>query len=144
MSGMGIGSFVSRKIYDGQNIKKLILSGFLIFIIATGLFFAIPFIMNNFIQISILNKALITSLLLIPLGFILGIPFPTSINLAKEMGLESSVPWLYGINGTMSVLESVPALTVSTTLGFTASLILGTLCYLAIALIFKFGKQAEG
>lgn len=143
LAGMGIGSFASRKIYNGQNIKKLVLSSFLIFIIATGLFFAIPFIMNSFSQLSILNKAMITSLLLIPLGFILGIPFPTGINLTKEMGLESSVPWLYGINGTMSVLGSVLALTISTTLGFTASLILGTLCYLAIALIFKFGKQAN-
>ncbi|MBU4292804.1 MAG: hypothetical protein KJ770_01960, partial [Actinobacteria bacterium] len=143
LAGMGIGSFTSRKIYDGQNIKKLVLSSFLIFIIATGLFFTIPFIMNSFSQTSILNKSMITSLLLIPLGFILGIPFPTGINLTKEMGLESSVPWLYGINGTMSVLGSVLALTISTTLGFTASLILGTLCYLAIALIFKFGKQAN-
>lgn len=143
LAGMGIGSFASRKIYNGQNIKKLVLSGFLIFIIATGLFFTIPFIMNSFSQISILNKAIITSLLLIPLGFILGIPFPTGINLTKEMRLENSVPWLYGINGTMSVLGSVLALTISTTLGFTASLILGTLCYLAIALIFKFGKQTN-
>ena len=143
LAGMGIGSFASRKIYNGQNIKKLVLSGFLIFIIATGLFFAIPFIMNSFSQINTFNKALITSLLLIPLGFILGIPFPTGINLAKKMGLENSVPWLYGINGTMSVLGSVFALTISTTLGFTASLILGTLCYLAIALIFKFGKQTN-
>lgn len=143
LAGMGIGSFASRKIYGGQNIKKLVLSSFLIFITATGLFFAIPFIMNSFSQISILNKSIIASLLLIPLGFILGIPFPTGINLTKEMGLESSVPWLYGINGTMSVLGSVLALTISTTLGFTASLILGTLCYLAIALIFKFGKQSN-
>src|SRR3972149_3858101 len=143
LAGMGIGSFASRKIYNGQNIKKLVLSGFLIFIIATGLFFAIPFIMNSFSQINTFNKAIITSLLLIPLGFILGIPFPTGINLTKEMRLENSVPWLYGINGTMSVLGSVLALTISTTLGFTASLILGTLCYLAIALIFKFGKQTN-
>ena len=143
LAGMGIGSFASRKIYNRQNIKKLVLSGFLIFIIATGLFFAIPFIMNSFSQINTFNKALITSLLLIPLGFILGIPFPTGINLTKEMRLENSVPWLYGINGTMSVLGSVLALTISTTIGFTVSLILGTLCYLAIALIFKFGKQAN-
>lgn len=143
LAGMGIGSFVSRKIYDGQNIKKLVLFGFLIFIIATGLFFTIPFIMNSFGQISILNKSIITSLLLIPLGFILGIPFPTGISLTKEMGLENSVPWLYSINGTMSVLGSVLALTIATTLGFTASLILGTLCYLAIALIFKFGKHSN-
>ncbi|MCL5072443.1 MAG: hypothetical protein M1308_16360 [Actinobacteria bacterium] len=143
LAGMGIGSFASRKIYNGQNIKKLVLSGFLVFIIATGLFFTIPFIMNGFGQINILNKSILTSLLLIPLGFILGIPFPTGINLTKEMGFENSVPWLYGINGTMSVMGSVLALTISTTLGFTASLILGTLCYLAVALIFKFGKQAD-
>ncbi len=140
LGGMSIGSFAGKKIYGGNNIKRLVLSSLLIFIIATGLFFSIPLIMDSFGQISIINKALITSLLLIPLGFILGIPFPTGINLAKEMGLEKSVPWLYGINGTMSVFGSVLALTISTTLGFTTSLMIGTLCYFAVFLIFKFGK----
>jgi len=56
---------------------------------------------------------------------------------------DGNIENTYDNMGTMSVLGSVLALTISTTLGFTASLILGTLCYLAIALIFKFGKQAN-
>ncbi len=141
--GMGVGSFLGKKIYKTQNIKRLVLFSFLIFITAIGLFFTIPFIMNNLTEAGILIKAIVISILLIPLGFILGILFPTGINLAKEMGFEDSIPWLYGINGTMSVLGSIAAIIISTTTGFSASLILGSLFYLAIALIFIFGKQTN-
>ena len=141
LTGMGIGSFLSKKIYSESNTKRLVLFSFLIFITAIGLFFITPLIMNNFSEKSILIKAIVVSLLLIPLGFILGIPFPTGISLAKRLGFESSIPWLYGINGTMSVLGSVIAIIISTTIGFTASLIIGALFYLAIALIFIFGKK---
>ncbi len=139
--GMGVGSFLGKKIYKTQNIKRLILFSLLVFVVGTGLFFIIPLIMNNLTEASILIKALVVSILLIPLGFILGIPFPTGINLAKEMGFENSIPWLYGINGTMSVLGSILAIIISTTIGFSTSLILGTLFYLVIALIFMFGKK---
>jgi spermidine synthase len=141
--GMGVGSFLGKKIYKTQNIKRLVLFSFLIFIIAIGLFFIIPFIMNNFNEAGILIKSLVVSILLIPLGFILGIPFPTGINLVKEMGLENSIPWLYGINGTMSVLGSIVAIIISTTIGFSTSLIIGALLYLTIALIFAFGKKTN-
>jgi hypothetical protein len=140
---MGVGSFLGKKIYKTQNIKRLVLFSFLIFIIAIGLFFIIPFIMNNFNEAGILIKSLVVSILLIPLGFILGIPFPTGINLVKEMGLENSIPWLYGINGTMSVLGSIVAIIISTTIGFSTSLIIGALLYLTIALIFAFGKKTN-
>ena len=141
--GMGAGSFLGRKIYKTQNIKRLVLFSLLVFVVGTGLFFIIPFIMSNLIGAGIIIKALVVSILLIPLGFILGILFPTGINLAKEMGFENSIPWLYGINGTMSVLGSIMAIIISTTIGFSASLIVGALLYLAISLIFIFGKKTN-
>jgi hypothetical protein len=47
---------------------------------------------------------------------------------------------MYGINGTMSVLGSVSTIALSTVLGFSTSLIVGSVCYLAIAFIFLFKK----
>ncbi|MCL5772669.1 MAG: hypothetical protein M1479_10430 [Actinobacteria bacterium] len=141
LAGMGIGSILSKRIFLGKNIKRLIIFTMLIFIAVTGFFFIIPIIMNNLAGSGILVKAVIASLILAPIGFILGVPFPTGIDLAKEMGFEGSITWLYGINGTMSVLGSVIAMIIATTFGFTMALILGTLSYLIISIIFMLRKK---
>ena len=99
--------------------------------------------LNNLLGANILIKTLISSALLIPLGFILGVPFPTGISLLKETGSENAIMWMYGVNGTMSVLGSVMAIALSILFGFSTSLVLGALSYLAIALIFLFKLSSK-
>ena len=93
------------------------------------------FILNVFLANSVIAKSLITSSFLVPLGFLLGIPFPAAMNLMHENNLEGLIPWMYGINGIASVLGSVGAIAVSLTYGFSAGLIAGAVCYLLIDLI---------
>jgi len=143
LMGMGIGSFSARKIYSKQNQKKLVIFSLIVFIVTTGLFFALSAILNNLLGFSIYIKALISSLILIPIGFILGIPFPTGIRLAEEIGCKNFITWMYGINGTMAVLGSVTAISLSTVFGFSVSIIIGVLCYLAVAIIFMFGRKSS-
>ncbi|MCQ9208740.1 MAG: hypothetical protein NG712_05110 [Omnitrophica bacterium] len=135
LAGMGAGSYFGRRWCPNSNINRLKIISSLIFITIIFLLFIHPLILNKFLGASILIKGLLTCALLTPLGFILGIPFPTAISLLKEMGAEAAIAWMYGVNGTMSVLGSVVAICVSLTFGFSAALILGALCYLAIAFI---------
>ena len=139
--GMGIGSLSGRKIIRNQKIKRLILINIIIFFTTIILFYSISPILNNFLGLNILIRALISSFILVPLGFILGIPFPTGIILAKETGVSSYITWMYGINGTMSVLGAVVTISISTIFGFQVSLILGACCYLLIAIIFAIRKR---
>jgi MFS family permease len=141
--GMGLGSLSARKFYPEDNEKKLVIFCFIIFAVAIGLFFTISLVLNNLLGANILIKTLISSALLIPLGFILGVPFPTGISLLKETGSENAIMWMYGVNGTMSVLGSVMAIALSILFGFSTSLIIGSLFYLAIALIFLFKLSSK-
>ena len=140
LAGMGLGSLFGERIFPNQNRKKIIIFSFIICILVTGLFFILSTIFSNSLSYSIYLKALVCAGILLPIGFILGIPFPAGINLARKSGFTSYVTWMYGINGTMSVLGSVSTIALSTVLGFSTSLIVGSVCYLAIAFIFLFKK----
>ncbi len=134
--GMGIGSFLGGKVYPDNSIRRLKIASSGVFLIAILLFFVHPLILNNLLGSGILVKSIVSAALLVPLGFILGIPFPTAISWLKEIDAEDSIAWMYGVNGTMSVLGSVAAIAVSLTFGFSVALILGALCYLAIVFIY--------
>lgn len=141
LAGMGLGSLLGEKIFPNDNMKRLITITLIISVIVAVLFFALSLILNNSLGYNTYLKGLICCAVILPIGFTMGIPFPTGIRIAKENGAASFITWMYGINGTMSVLGSVSAIAISTVFGFTASLIVGSFCYLAIAFIFIFGVK---
>ena len=61
---------------------------------------------------------------LLPLGFLMGIPFPLAIRLVgrKDEGL---VPWAWAINGCFSVLAPIIAVMIAMAVGLKAVLIIG-------------------
>ena len=74
-----------------------------------------------------------TVLLIAPLGFLMGIPFPKGI-----MSLENKsdlAPWAWAANGSASVISAVLAATLALSLGFTPVLLIGGCFYLLAALI---------
>ncbi len=133
--GMGAGSFVSRKFYPYRLRKRLKVFSLGVFSLVILLFFVHSVILNNLLGSSIFVRSFVTSLLLLPLGFVLGVPFPTAITLLKKMNMEHSIPWMYGINGTMSVLGSVLAVALSLVSGFSTALLIGAFCYLIIVFL---------
>ena len=79
----------------------------------------------------------LTALILSPLGFLMGIPFPAGIRLIKReqaYGPENeaqsdSVPWIWAVNGAASVVASILSALLALTFGFNWVLRLGALCY---------------
>lgn len=74
--------------------------------------------------------------MLYPLGFLMGMPFPTGLKISKQI-FERDVGWMWGINGVASVLGSVLAVVVAVLLGFTLTLVLGAVAYLLAGFIFN-------
>lgn len=74
----------------------------------------------------------VSALLLLPAGFLMGIPFPAGMLAFGDAGK----PWYWAMNGAAGVLGSVLALALSIALGFTAVGLLGAALYaLAWALL---------
>jgi len=65
-----------------------------------------------------------------PLGLSMGVPFPTGIHrLAKAQGQAWLIPWVWGVNGSMSVVSAVLAALLALSFGYRWVLWLGALCY---------------
>jgi spermidine synthase len=76
-------------------------------------------------------RAFLVSLLVAPIGVLLGVFVPTALDRLKE-DAPAFVPWAWGINGIFSVLAPVLAIAVSMSLGISALLLSALPVYLAV------------
>ncbi len=76
------------------------------------------------------------AVMLVPLGFLMGFPFPLGIRLVSSHGLGRQVTFLWGVNGVASVLGSALAMIVGILVGFTEALVLGAVLYGGAAVLF--------
>jgi len=76
-------------------------------------------------------RILVTAILIAPLGFLMGIPFPKA-----GLRVGGLIDWGFAVNGAASVFGSTLIILIAISYGFTLSLIMGAICYLiAFALI---------
>ncbi len=75
-------------------------------------------------------KAVITVALIAPLGFVMGMPFPSGLR-RLEQWHAPSVRWAWALNAAASVLGSVFALVAAIYMGLVETMIIGGLFYLA-------------
>jgi len=81
---------------------------------------------------------LASSVLLVALpAFLMGMPFPTGIRALELSGRGGLVPWVWGINGALSVTASVTAIILAIELGYTPVFLLGAACYGLAAVLFS-------
>ncbi len=140
---MGIGSFFGGKIYSHDNVKRLKnISGFIV-IAGVVLFVVHPFILNELLAYGLFVRAIVCFVLLLPFGFLLGIPFPTGIQMLQQNNLVKYIPWMYGVNGIFTVLGSITAVILSMTFGFTACFFVGLSMYLLIFIFLSSGSTTS-
>jgi MFS family permease len=138
--GMGVGSFFGGKLYSYDMLKRLKNISALIVLSGLLLYFIYPFIVNELFIYGLPIRVIVCFILLLPFGFVLGIPFPTGIQILKQNNLVKYIPWMYGVNGIMSVLGSVIAVILSMVWGFTLSFFVGLSMYFIIFIYLTLGS----
>jgi predicted membrane-bound spermidine synthase len=129
----GLGSAASRRVLgkdEGRLIKALgcvALLGALLALVMSPLLAAL-------VGLSLPVKAAIAVLLIAPLGFVMGMPFPTALD-RLEAWHAPSVRWAWSLNAASSVLGSVAALVCSIYFGLIQTLIVGGLFYIAALVV---------
>jgi hypothetical protein len=134
----GIGSLFSKKWVNGKQINAFKVS-LIIAVLTVSYIFLLPLIFNAALSYSTLIRFVISFAFISPLGFLMGIPFPTTLGYIKQE-FENDAAWMWCINGAFSVLAGVFALVIAMTLGFNAVLLLGALTY---AGLFFIGRRHE-
>ncbi len=123
----GIGSLLS-----GVNNKDIAAKSRVRFIILIAILIIFglvtPYIIHSFREYSTEIRVLVSVLILFPMGLFLGMAFPVGMKLAniKNPGIT---PWLWGINGVMSVLATVISIIIAMNYGISASYWTGAFCY---------------
>ena len=95
---------------------------------------ALPFLLNSSLSYDSTIRFLISFVLIFPIGFLLGIPFPTGLRFVEKESKNDAV-WMWCINGVFSVLGSIMALTFAMSFSFSAVFLVGILIYIALFLV---------
>ena len=81
-------------------------------------------------------RFIVVFLSLFPMGFFMGMPFPSGIRRVGGIGNEESiVPLMYGINGIFSVLGSILAIVISMKFGFNVTIYTGAAIYILLFIL---------
>jgi len=132
----GLGSLWSGR-FGPESIRRgIAISSLTVTILLCLYAFLLPPLLDQFLKHTLALRGLIVNLILAPIGFFMGLPFPLGIRSLKEMGMENHIPWMWGVNGSASVLGSVMTILIAISLGFTEALLVCAGCYLIVFLIF--------
>jgi hypothetical protein len=129
----GLGSRFSVK-FSGGKKDKLPLIFSLIAVFALFIGFAGPELFYAFSKLSIGFRILISVVLIFPLGFFLGMPFPVGISKINESNI---VPVCWAVNGFFSVTGTVIAVILAMITGFKIVFLLSALLYLLAYFLIK-------
>ena len=129
LTGMGLGSFWGGRLFSNNPLKRLVVTSILIAISGLVLFAALQQVLNELMIYSSMITSIICFFALLPFGFLLGIPFPTALQILKQSELNKYIPWMYSVNGITSVLGSVLASVFSMAFGFIMTFHIGLFVY---------------
>ena len=123
--GAGAGSFWTARVSGAEARRTLVvaISG----IVLLGALYSALFdpLLAALSGWPLAARAALAALLLLPLAFLMGTPFPLAL---REL-TDSTVPWAWGINGCASVVGPALATLLAIDLGMTAALALALLIY---------------
>ena len=95
--------------------------------------FVLPALLNAMMGLAFVTKLAASALLLVPLGFAMGIPFPTGLRALARTGGDGSIEWAWAMNAASSVLGSVLAMVIAIQAGLNITLACGGVAYLVAA-----------
>jgi len=143
LAGAGLGSLASGRLpLSSPRPLRLALLGLILVI--GGYAFGLSGVFEAAAPLSFALRLTIALLLLVVLGFLLGMPFPTALR-ALSARHAPLIAWGIGVNGFASVLAGTLAVPLAMVVGFRAVLMLGALAYGVAALSAPVGvRDAAG
>jgi len=133
--GAGIGSFFSEKL---QLIEKRrpILPFIGIAVSTLFLVFSQQALFDLFLQFSTFTRVILSIIMIFPLAFFLGMPFPLGI-LAIQDKPAGTIAWAWAYNGLFTVAGGVFTAIFSVFFGFKATMLVALLAYVAAYLAYR-------
>jgi hypothetical protein len=121
----GVGSYCSGRFHIGRVCLGVAVLGAVYAL-------ALPRVVPALLSLELPARIAIALVLVAPLGFAMGMPFPSGL---RKTGIDLPAPPFYwGLNGILSVVGSLGTMVLAVTCGFQVAMLAGCACYLAAAL----------
>lgn len=88
----------------------------------------LPPLLSSAVGLSFVVKLLLSAVVLVPLGFLMGMPFPTGLKMLTQSS-NATVEWAWAMNAAASVLGSVAAMIIAIHFGLTLTLACAAVAY---------------
>jgi hypothetical protein len=137
----GLGSYFTERLTRGANGNEAIVAPLIPLLIVLAVLGPLTLhAMTYFASSTTPVRIFVAGLILFPLGFFMGMPFPVGMRLASNRSPQLT-PWLWGVNGAMSVCASVVSTIIAVGFGISAAYWTGVLCYVAAMLALLAMRQ---
>jgi hypothetical protein len=128
----GLGSYLTGRI---KVDIRWIISGLIGYIIL--FIFGFRYFSSSILSGDLWQRFLLTILLVMPAGLLMGMPFPIGIAAVKKKN-PLILPWMWAINGCASVIGSIAAVIISLHLGFLAVIAISCFLYIGCAVSYRY------
>jgi spermidine synthase len=149
MLSSGAGSLFSRRWLPRTELAWMPIT-LVIAALLVDVFF-LPNWLEAWVGLGLYSRIMVSGMLLAPLGFVMGMPFPTGLRAlaahsslhvpggttGKNKDKDNAVEWAWAMNAAASVLGSVLAMVVAIQFGLTVTLACGVAAYLAALLLLR-------
>jgi spermidine synthase len=140
MLSSGAGSLLSRRWLSRTQMAWMPLALIIVALLADVFF--LPRILLAWVGLAFEYRLLVSAALLVPLGLLMGMPFPTGLRAlamasgsapsgeTQANGKDNAVEWAWAMNAAASVLGSVLAMVIAIQFGLNVTLACGVAAYL--------------
>jgi SAM-dependent methyltransferase len=137
--GSGAGSLLSLRLTGAGGPLRPRAALTLVVLVLAAAGATTPLVVHALAASSTMVRLLAAAATLLPMGFMMGLPFPLGLRAAAAS--PALVPWLWGVNGAASVLCSVLATVVALTAGISASFWSGVACYVGALVAYLLASR---
>ena len=126
----GAGSLLSEHVHLDTRAKLASWAA-----LTSAYIFALPTVLDHYLPqfegASLVARAGLCVVCMVPAGLMMGFAFPTGMRLISQVD-RGPTPWFWGVNGAAGVLASTFAVACSIAFGISATLRVGSFCYLLL------------
>jgi len=135
----GIGSYFSQKLSRHTDKRVFMLPMAAIALLSISYSLGFESITGFLLKTGSLSCYLFSIILIVPLGFFMGMPFPMALAKISQTA-PALIPWAWGINGCASVVSAILATLIAMQFGFTLLIFMAVALYGVAAWCFPDSK----
>ncbi|XSG77352.1 hypothetical protein ACP8Y2_10125 [Herpetosiphon llansteffanensis] len=141
IASTGVGSFFSERL---PLTKKpwIFVMPIVTALAILGIRFGLSAIIAAMITAPMATKIMVSIILIFPLGLLLGLFFPTGMQLVRSSG-ATETPWYWALNGIFGVLCSASAVLISIYFTISVNFYIGVACYSLLVFCLRHMRQVN-